>query len=32
MQTRSCQLFASPETMTTIIHAFDWVVTDVMFN
>jgi len=27
-----CLLLASPETMTTIIHAWEWVVTDVMAN
>jgi len=32
MQTRSCYLLASPETMTTIIHAWDWAVSDVMVN
>jgi len=25
-------MFASPETMATIIRAWDWAVTDVMFN
>jgi len=25
-------MLASPETMTTIIHAWDWAVTDVMVN
>jgi len=32
MQTSSYLLFVSPETMKTIIHAWDWAFTDVMVN